>query len=73
MNENDLDCLDWLSQSPSINIILNMWLILKLCLGKSPTAIKTRVDLNFENVVLSNYSQCQKLISHNSEKIKSCN
>lgn len=54
MNENDLDCLDWLSQSPSINIILNMWLILKLCLGKSPTAIKTKVDLNFENVVLSN-------------------
>lgn len=63
MNENYLDCLDWLSQSPSINIILNIWLILKLCLGKSPTAIKTRVDLNFENVVLSNYSQCQKHIT----------
>ena len=43
--ENNLDCLDWPSQSPDINIIENVWRILKIRLKRSLETIRNRDDL----------------------------
>jgi hypothetical protein len=43
--ENNLDCLDWPSQSPDINTIENVWHILKIRLKRSLETIRNRDDL----------------------------
>ena len=43
--ENNLDCLNWPSQSPDINIIDNVWRILKIRLKRSLETIRNRNDL----------------------------
>lgn len=43
--ENDINILNWPSQSPDINIIENVWHIMKIRLNKCLETIRTREDL----------------------------
>ena len=73
--ENNLDFLDWPSQSPDINIIENVWHILKIRLKRSLETIRNRDDLSrffFENLGTPNSSTYKRPLPHYSPTITGC-
>ena len=72
---NDVNCLDWPSQSPDLNIIENIWKLIKIQLQRKQHTIHSKGDLirAFTIIWYSFSSVYFKLISISAKTTKTCN